>query len=61
MKIVVHMGLTKTGTTSIQTSLHAARSALAAHSVLYPDGGRGGGTTDSFPLFFDRPNVNSTS
>jgi hypothetical protein len=39
MKIVVHMGLHKTGTTSLQTALFAARDGLRARGVLYPDGG----------------------
>lgn len=36
MRIVLHMGQGKTGTTALQRALHAARGALAAHDILYP-------------------------
>ncbi len=36
MRTIFHIGLPKTGTTTLQNSLHAARGALAAHDVLYP-------------------------
>ncbi len=39
MKILVHMGMGKTGTTSLQESLHAASGALRNRGVLYPDFG----------------------
>lgn len=45
MKIVLHIGLEKTGTTAIQRSLQDAREALAAEGVLYPENlGRHGHT-----------------
>lgn len=36
MRTIFHIGLPKTGTTTLQNSLHAARSALATQGVLYP-------------------------
>jgi hypothetical protein len=36
MRAIFHIGLPKTGTTTLQNSLHAARGALAAHGILYP-------------------------
>ncbi len=39
MKILLHMGLHKTGTTSLQTALFNAREELKVRGVLYPDGG----------------------
>ncbi|MDM7932498.1 hypothetical protein [Tabrizicola sp.] len=36
MKIIVHMGQSKTGTSSLQESLHAAPEMLRARKVLYP-------------------------
>ncbi|MBA3909846.1 MAG: hypothetical protein C0524_08130 [Rhodobacter sp.] len=36
MKIIVHMGQGKTGTTSLQESLHAAGATLRSRKVLYP-------------------------
>jgi hypothetical protein len=36
MRTIFHIGLPKTGTTTLQNSLHAARGALAGHGVLYP-------------------------
>jgi hypothetical protein len=36
MRAIFHIGLPKTGTTTLQNSLHAAREALAAHGILYP-------------------------
>ena len=36
MKAIFHIGFPKTGTTTLQNSLHAARGALARHGVLYP-------------------------
>jgi hypothetical protein len=37
MRAIVHIGMPKTGTTTLQNSLHAARASLDRHSVLYPD------------------------
>jgi hypothetical protein len=39
MKVVVHLGLNKTGTTALQTALHGARDVLIGRGALYPDGG----------------------
>ncbi len=39
MKIICHMGLPKTGTTSLQNAFFAAREKLWDHGVYYPDGG----------------------
>ena len=39
MKIICHMGLPKTGTTSLQHALHASRDRLREQGVYYPDGG----------------------
>lgn len=36
MRILLHMGQGKTGTTALQRALHLAREALAEQSVLYP-------------------------
>ncbi len=36
-RFVIHIGMHKTGTTSIQAALHGARDALAERGVLYPD------------------------
>jgi hypothetical protein len=36
MRAVFHIGLPKTGTTTLQNSLHGARDALARHGILYP-------------------------
>ncbi|WP_435106102.1 hypothetical protein [Arhodomonas sp. AD133] len=36
-RFVIHIGMHKTGTTSIQAGLHGARDALAERGVLYPD------------------------
>jgi hypothetical protein len=36
MRAVFHIGLPKTGTTTLQNSLHGARGALARHGILYP-------------------------
>jgi hypothetical protein len=36
VKILLHMGLVKTGTTALQRALHEARDALRRHGVLYP-------------------------
>ena len=41
MKIILHMGQSKTGTTSLQASLHAATTELSARKVLYPRFGSG--------------------
>lgn len=41
MKIIVHMGQGKTGTSALQESLHAAAPKLRKRRVLYPDFGRG--------------------
>ncbi|MBP7003273.1 hypothetical protein [Amaricoccus sp.] len=41
MRIVLHIGLSKTGTTAVQTAFFDARNALLERRVLYPDGGRG--------------------
>lgn len=41
MKVVVHFGLPKTGTTSLQTALYSSRSVLRRMGALYPDGGAG--------------------
>jgi len=41
VRIVFHFGLFKTGTTSLQYSLYAARERLAKLGVLYPGGGPG--------------------
>ena len=35
-KIVLHVGLHKTGTTSIQTNCHRHRAAFAEHGIIYP-------------------------
>lgn len=39
MKIICHMGLPKTGTTSLQNAFFSAREKLLEHGVYYPDGG----------------------
>lgn len=39
MKIILHMGLPKTGTTSLQNALFASRDKLRKRDVVYPDGG----------------------
>lgn len=39
MKIILHMGLRKTGTTSLQNALFASRDKLRERGVLYPHGG----------------------
>jgi hypothetical protein len=39
MKIILHMGQTKTGTTALQVSLGKASEALRARNVLYPQAG----------------------
>lgn len=36
MRAVFHIGLPKTGTTTLQNSLHEARETLARHGILYP-------------------------
>jgi hypothetical protein len=36
MKTIFHIGTPKTGTTTLQNSLHEARGALARHGILYP-------------------------
>lgn len=36
MKVTLHIGTEKTGTTSIQNALNRDRDALAAHGILYP-------------------------
>ena len=36
-RLILHLGFAKTGTTSLQTSLAASRTALAERGVLYPD------------------------
>jgi hypothetical protein len=36
MRAVFHIGLPKTGTTTLQNSLHGASDALARHGILYP-------------------------
>ncbi len=36
MRTIFHIGLPKTGTTTLQNSLHGARGALAAQGILYP-------------------------
>lgn len=36
MRIVLHIGSNKTGTTSLQKALHAGRDLLGRHGVLYP-------------------------
>lgn len=41
MKIILHIGMTKTGTTALQTSFFNARRSLLAQGVCYPDGGEG--------------------
>ncbi len=41
MKIIVHLGQGKTGTTALQESLHAAATELRANKVLYPQFGHG--------------------
>ena len=37
MKIIIHMGLHKTGSTSFQNFLHSNRKALINFGILYPD------------------------
>lgn len=39
MKILLHMGLSKTGTTSLQSALFASREQLRKRGIVYPDGG----------------------
>lgn len=39
MRIVIHGGMHKTGTTALQTLMHDHRDLLAAHGVWYPDVG----------------------
>jgi hypothetical protein len=41
VRIVFHLGLFKTGTTSLQNALYGARAQLLEKGVLYPDGGPG--------------------
>jgi hypothetical protein len=36
MRAVFHIGIPKTGTTTLQNSLHGARDTLARHGILYP-------------------------
>lgn len=40
-RLVIHIGLQKTGTTFLQRSLHRHRTALAAHGLIYPNPGAG--------------------
>jgi hypothetical protein len=40
MRLILHMGMAKTGTTSLQEALHAKTRELAAHGVVYPVPGR---------------------
>jgi hypothetical protein len=42
MRILLHMGQGKTGTTALQRSLHASRKLLEQHGVLYPELAPGG-------------------
>lgn len=37
MKLILHCGTSKTGTTTLQNCFHASRKALATEGVLYPD------------------------
>ena len=37
MEIILHIGTSKTGTSSIQSSLYEAREKLLQHGILYPD------------------------
>ncbi|WP_290736998.1 hypothetical protein [Amaricoccus sp.] len=41
MKVILHIGLSKTGTTALQTSFFNARRSLLQQGVCYPDGGQG--------------------
>lgn len=40
MRVVIHGGMHKTGTTSLQLLLHLNRGRLAEHGICYPDAGR---------------------
>ncbi|MBF9043192.1 hypothetical protein HKCCE4037_07635 [Rhodobacterales bacterium HKCCE4037] len=40
MKLVIHVGPPKTGTTALQRALYGARHRLLAHQILYPEPGR---------------------
>lgn len=42
-RVILHIGLHKTGTTFLQDSLAANRAALARHGVIYPEIGRANG------------------
>lgn len=39
MRVLIHIGTHKTGTTSLQELLYANRAALLEHGILYPDAG----------------------
>ena len=55
MRIVVHCGQSKTGTTALQHSLWDVRSTLRKHGVCYPYVGHGSGRNHKWvtPLFLD--------
>lgn len=55
MRIVVHCGQPKTGTTALQVSMYLARDALARHGVCYPLGGGPSAQTHKAigPLFLE--------
>jgi hypothetical protein len=54
-EVVIHLGVHKTGTTSIQRTLFAARQTLAADGILYPDILRKGNHVDLYTCFHDAP------
>lgn len=41
LKIILHIGMTKTGTTALQTAFFNARAGLLERGIYYPDGGEG--------------------
>ena len=59
-KIVIHAGLHKTGTSSIQSVLTDFRALLSGHGIVYPSFGGNGWTNHSIPLsllFMDEERV----
>lgn len=53
-EVVLHIGLPKTGTTTIQAALDASAPALAGHGVLLPCGGHRGQRLAAFDLIGQR-------